>query len=39
MHRLTGEAFFAQTADRWKDYARSRWKRSRAKDRKAWFKI
>ena len=39
MHRLTGEAFFAETADRWEGYARSRWKRARATVQKAWFKI
>ncbi len=39
MHRLTGEAFFQETADRWEGYARRFWNRSRAKAQKALFKL
>ncbi len=39
MHRLTGEAIFAQFADRWQRYARSRSKRTRALCYKGAFKL
>jgi hypothetical protein len=39
MHRLTGEALFAQVADRWEGYSRSRSKRIRALCYKSAFKL
>ena len=39
MHRLTGEEKFAEVADRWQDYARSRMKRLRALCYKSAFKL
>jgi hypothetical protein len=39
MHRLTGEEAFAQVADRWENYARSRTKRTRALCYKSAFKL
>lgn len=39
MHRLTGEPLFAQFADRWQRYARSRSKRTRALCYKGVFKL
>jgi heparosan-N-sulfate-glucuronate 5-epimerase len=39
MHRLTGDDIFAQTADRWEKYARSRGKRTRALCYKGAFKL
>ena len=39
MHRLTGEAKFAQVADRWESYSRSRNKRIRAIACKSIFKL
>ena len=39
MHRLTGEPVFAQFADRWQRYARSRSKRTRALCYKGAFKL
>lgn len=39
MHRLTGDEEFAQTANRWEHYARSRGKRTRALCYKAAFKL
>jgi heparosan-N-sulfate-glucuronate 5-epimerase len=39
MHRLTGEAKFAEVADRWEHYTRSRANRSRALLYKAAFKL
>ncbi len=39
MHRLTGEEKFADIADRWESYARSRAKRARALCHKAVFKL
>jgi len=39
MHRLTGEEKFAQVADRWEGYARSRINRARALAYKSAFKL
>ncbi len=39
MHRLTGEAIFSETADRWEGYRRSFFKRKRAWIQKALFKV
>jgi heparosan-N-sulfate-glucuronate 5-epimerase len=39
MHRLTGDAIFAQFADRWQRYAHSRSKRTRALCYKGAFKL
>jgi len=39
MHRLTGENVFAQTADRWESYTRSRTQSARALCYKAAFKL
>ena len=39
MHRLTGENKFAQVADRWERYARSRFNRTRALAYKVAFKL
>jgi heparosan-N-sulfate-glucuronate 5-epimerase len=39
MHRLTGEDAFAQVADRWEGYLRSRGKRARALCYKSLFKL
>ena len=39
MHRLTGEVAFAQVADRWESYTRSRLKRTRALCYKSAFKL
>jgi heparosan-N-sulfate-glucuronate 5-epimerase len=39
MHRLTGEAEFARTADRWQGYAQSRVNRARALCYKSVFKL
>ena len=39
MHRMTGDAIFAQFADRWQRYARSRSKRTRALCYKGAFKL
>jgi heparosan-N-sulfate-glucuronate 5-epimerase len=39
MHRLTGEAKFAEVADRWEGYARSRTSRARALLYKTAFKL
>ena len=39
MHRLTGEDKFAELADRWESYARSRAKRARALCYKSAFKL
>jgi hypothetical protein len=39
MHRLTGEEKFAQVADRWEGYTRSRINRARALGYKAAFKL
>lgn len=39
MHRLTGESFFSQTADRWQSYEASWWNRQRALIYKAAFKL
>jgi hypothetical protein len=39
MHRLTGEEKFAQVADRWESYSRSRIKRTRALCYKSAFKL
>jgi hypothetical protein len=39
MHRLTGEAVFAQVANRWESYTSSRAKRTRALYYKAAFKL
>ena len=39
MHRLTGEQKFAQVADRWENYARSRANRARALCYKSAFKL
>lgn len=39
MYRLTNEALFAETADRWEGYTRSRGKRTRALLYKAAFKL
>ncbi|HET6177980.1 MAG TPA: D-glucuronyl C5-epimerase family protein [Candidatus Sulfotelmatobacter sp.] len=39
MHRLTGEEKFAQVADRWASYSRSRIKRTRALCYKSAFKL
>jgi hypothetical protein len=39
MHRLTGEEKFAQVADRWRGYARSRIARTRALCYKSAFKL
>lgn len=39
MHRLTGEGKFAEVADRWESYARSRIKRARALAYKSLFKL
>lgn len=39
MHRLTGEAIFAEYAERWRSYIRSRIKRSRAFCYKSAFKL
>jgi len=39
MHRLTGEEKFAEVADRWQDYTRSRINRARALCYKTAFKL
>ena len=39
MQRLTGDAVFGETADRWERYRASRWNRTRAWVRKALFKL
>ena len=39
MHRLTGEVIFAEYADKWEAYARSRVKRTRALGYKSAFKL
>jgi heparosan-N-sulfate-glucuronate 5-epimerase len=39
MHRLTGDEMFAQVAERWESYARSRVKRTRALCYKSAFKL
>ena len=39
LHRLTGETAFAQVADRWESYARSRANRTRALFYKSAFKL
>jgi heparosan-N-sulfate-glucuronate 5-epimerase len=39
MHKITGEAFFREQADRWETYQSSRLKRSRALIQKAIFKL
>jgi hypothetical protein len=39
MHRLTGEPMFAQVADRWESYSRSRTNRTRALLYKSAFKL
>jgi hypothetical protein len=39
MHRLTGEAFFAEAAGRWESYRASWWRRNRALAHKAVFKL
>jgi hypothetical protein len=39
MHRLSGEAKFAEVADRWEGYTRSGFKRTRALAYKAAFKL
>jgi heparosan-N-sulfate-glucuronate 5-epimerase len=39
MRRLTGEAVFSETADRWESYAASWWKRKRALAHKIVFKL
>ena len=39
MHRLTGETRFAEVADRWEDYTRSRANRTRALCYKSAFKL
>jgi hypothetical protein len=39
MHRLTGDTYFSQVADRWETYTRSRAKRTRALCYKSVFKL
>lgn len=39
MERLTGEPFFGLIADRWEEYQRSRWRRTRALGYKGVFKL
>jgi heparosan-N-sulfate-glucuronate 5-epimerase len=39
MHKLTGDAFFAEVADRWESYKASWWGRNRAFAQKVVFKL